>query len=113
MQMRGRLGERGYDCAVSELTVVARYVVNDGHEATVARLLQENAAAARAEPGCLEFAVYQAVDDPRAILLYERYTDEDAFQAHRRTPQFREIVEQQVVPLLDERSWSRMQPLPG
>ena len=55
---------------------------------------------------------YQAVDDPRAILLYERYTDEDAFQAHRRTPHFREIVEQQVVPLLDERSWSRMQPLP-
>lgn len=110
--MRGVWASAATICAVSELTVVARYVVTAGHEATVARLLQENAAAARAEPGCLEFAVYQAVDDPRAILLYERYTDEDAFQAHRRTPHFREIVEQQVVPLLDERSWSRMQLLP-
>jgi quinol monooxygenase YgiN len=95
------------------LTVVARYVVGEGHESTVARLLRENAEASRAEPGCLEFSVYQELDDPRKILLYERYTSEDAFQAHRRSPHFRDIIERQVVPLLDERAWTRVKPLPA
>ena len=40
------------------LTVVARYVVSEGHDSTVARLLRENAGASRTEPGCLEFSVY-------------------------------------------------------
>jgi quinol monooxygenase YgiN len=92
------------------MLVVARYLVTDGHEATVADLLRENATASRAEPGCLEFSVYQAIDDPRAFLLYERYTGEDAFQAHRQSPHFKRIIEDQVVPLLDERVWTRMEP---
>jgi quinol monooxygenase YgiN len=95
------------------LTVVARYVVSEGHDSTVARLLRKNAEASRNEPGCLEFSVYQEIDDPRAFLLYERYTSEDAFQAHRRTPHFENIIELQVVPLLDERVWARMEPLPN
>jgi quinol monooxygenase YgiN len=92
------------------MLVVARYLVTDGHEATVTDLLRENATASRAEPGCLEFSVYQAIDDPRAFLLYERYTGEDAFQAHRQSPHFKRIIEDQVVPLLDERVWTRMEP---
>jgi quinol monooxygenase YgiN len=95
------------------LIVVARYLVTEGHESTVARLLRTNAEASRAEPGCLEFSVYQAIDDPRAFLLYERYTNEDAFQAHRRTRHFKDIIEQQVVPLLDERAWTRARMIPS
>jgi quinol monooxygenase YgiN len=62
------------------LTVVARYRVTHGHESTVTRLLRANAQASRAEPECLEFSVYQEIDDPRVFMLYERYTSEDAFQ---------------------------------
>ncbi|HEX6577113.1 MAG TPA: putative quinol monooxygenase [Jiangellaceae bacterium] len=91
------------------LIVVARYVVAEGHESTVRRLLRENAEASRAEPGCLEFSVYQEIDDPLAFLLYERYTNENAFQAHRQTPHFENIIEQQVVPLLNERAWTRVE----
>ncbi len=93
------------------LIVVARYLVAEGHEATVARLLRENADASRTEPGCLEFSVHQDLDDPRRFLLYERYTSEDAFVAHRHTSHFKDIIEAQVVPLLDERTWTRMTPL--
>ena len=93
------------------LTVVARYLVTAGHESTVARLLHENEIASRTEPGCLEFTVYHAIDDPRSFLLYERYTGEDAFQAHRQTQHFKSIIEEQVVPLLDERVWTRMDPI--
>ena len=95
------------------LIVVARYVVAEGHESTVARLLRKNAEASRAEPGCLEFSVYQAIGDPRAFLLYERYTSEDAFRAHRRTPHFENIIEQRVVPLLNERAWTRVEERPA
>ncbi|HET6683984.1 MAG TPA: putative quinol monooxygenase [Gaiella sp.] len=94
------------------LVVVARYLVTAGREAAVAPLLEENAEASRTEPGCLEFSVYQAIDDPRRFLLYERYTDEAAFQAHRRTEHFGRIIEQQVVPLLEERVVTRLEPLP-
>lgn len=94
------------------LTVVARYLVAEGCDAEVARLLEENAVASRVERGCLEFAIYRKTDDPRAFLLYERYTDEDAFQVHRRTEHFRRIIERQVAPLLDERIWERVQAVP-
>ena len=92
------------------LVVVAQYLVTEGHESTVTPLLEENAEASRAEPGCLEFSVYRATDDPRRFLLYERYTDENAFQAHRRTEHFARIIEQQVVPLLQERVVTRLEP---
>ena len=45
------------------LIVVARYVVSEGHDTTVARLLRKNAQASRAEPGCLEFSVYQEIGE--------------------------------------------------
>jgi hypothetical protein len=50
---------------------------------------------------CVAMAVWihQDIDEPRRILLYERYDDEDAFQAHRRTPHFADIIERQVIPL--------------
>ena len=35
--------------------------------------------------------------------LYEQYIDEAAFDAHRKTPHFQEIVEGIIVPLLDKR----------
>ncbi len=92
------------------VTVIARYVVRDSHVSTVTQLLAKNAAATRAEPACLEFSVYQQLDDPQALLLYERYTNEEAFQEHRLTPHFLDIIERQVASLLDERVWSRMDP---
>ena len=48
------------------VTVISRYVVADGHVPAVRQLLARNAAASRAQPGCLEFSVYQQLDDPRA-----------------------------------------------
>lgn len=42
----------------------------------------------RDEPGCLEFQVLQDRADPDTFYLYEVYRDEEAAQAHRRTPHF-------------------------
>ena len=92
------------------LVVVARYIVTPGHESTVVDLLRKNAAASETEPGCLEFTVHQHIDDPGAILLYERYVDQAAFEAHRETPHFVDIIEAQVVPLLAQRAVTRLVP---
>jgi quinol monooxygenase YgiN len=41
--------------------------------------LLSNAAATRAEPGCLRFDVLRERDEANRFVLYELYTDEDAF----------------------------------
>ena len=41
--------------------------------------LRRNAAATRAEPGCLRFDVLRERDQANRFVLYELYTDEDAF----------------------------------
>lgn len=36
------------------------------------------------EPGCLRFDVAVSRDDPNIFLLYEIYSDEDAFEEHKK-----------------------------
>lgn len=50
---------------------------------TFNRLIDVNARASVAEePGCRQFDVLRALDDPCRIVLYEVYDSEDAFKAH-------------------------------
>jgi quinol monooxygenase YgiN len=94
------------------LVVIAHYRVVPGHADAVAEVLGRHAMASRAEAGCQDFVAHRAVDDPDRFALYEAYTDEAAFRAHRDTPHFVENIERVVAPLLAERSWARYEPLP-
>ena len=38
------------------------------------------------EPGCLRFDLYQNIDDPSELWLYEVYVNEAAFDYHKETP---------------------------
>jgi len=50
-------------------------------------LIDENArASVRDEPGCRQFDVLQADDNPARIVLYEVYDDVAAFDGHRTMP---------------------------
>ena len=64
--------------------------------------LAANAAAARAEPGCLTFDVLVHPDDPDRVMLYEIYQSEAAFQEHQATPAFKTYLAE-AVPMLAER----------
>ena len=58
-------------------------------------------ASVRDEPGCLRFDVCSVADDPDRFVLYELYTDPEAFAAHKASPHFaqwREIAERVLVP---------------
>ena len=57
-------------------------------------------ASVRDEPGCLRFDVCAVDGDENRFLLYELYTDADAFAAHKAAPHFaqwRAIAEQVLV----------------
>jgi quinol monooxygenase YgiN len=88
---------------MSELQVIARYTLSEGKEDAVLALLATLASASRSEPGNLGFDVYRQADDPRGVVLLERYASREAFAAHRETPHFKDLVLGRIVPLLDSR----------
>jgi autoinducer 2-degrading protein len=69
----------------------------------------ENAQHARKEPGCKQFDVLVDPNDRAQVMLYEVYTDEQAFEAHQQTAHFKKYLAE-AVPLLASRSrhvWRR------
>jgi quinol monooxygenase YgiN len=83
--------------------VVARYYTKSGAEPEVLDHMRGVARLTQREPGCRAYIVNQSVSDPRNILLYEQYVDEDAFQAHLAAPYLEEVVRGKVWPLLESR----------
>ena len=62
----------------------------------------ENAKSARSEPGCRQFDVLVSPDDKTAVMLYEVYDDQKAFDAHQAGAAFKKYVAE-AVPLLASR----------
>ena len=86
------------------IVLVARYQVKPGKGGEVLEALSRMARLVKEqEPGCTLYQVNRSTDDPDHLLLYEQYVDQAAFEGHRTTPHFKEIVEAIVVPLLDKR----------
>lgn len=84
--------------------VAATWRAKEGEEERIREILEAVAPASRAEPGCRLYQAHRSADDPRDFFIYEQYDDEDAFEAHTRTPHFEEHVRGQAVPRLESRS---------
>jgi len=80
---------------------VALRIKPDHVDAFMKKVL-ENAASARAEPGCRRFDVLVDPRDPTRAMLYEIYDDEAAFGAHQATDHFKRYLAE-AVPLLESR----------
>jgi (4S)-4-hydroxy-5-phosphonooxypentane-2,3-dione isomerase len=86
------------------ITLIARWHVKPGHVEEVLDGLRRMAPlVAEQEPDCHAYHANRSLDDPNLILLYERYTDLDAIEAHRETEYFKEIVGGIIFPLLEHR----------
>ncbi len=72
-----------------ELTVIARTVAKPGTldklRAEMAKLVEPT----RREPGCLEYVMHCSLEDPSAIVFYERWESAGHLQAHTETAHFR------------------------
>ena len=94
-----------------EFVVIAQYTVRPGEEEQVASALRNMRAPSRAEPGNLDYQVLRDPQQPGRFVLYERYTDEAAFQAHLATEHFATWLRGQVLPFLDGRTRLDLVPL--
>ncbi len=83
--------------------VVARFTARAEESDTVAEWLARMVPHALEEPGCHAYVINRSIDEPAHFLLYEQYTDEAAFEAHRQTEPFKTIVLGEVVPRLSDR----------
>lgn len=86
------------------IVLVARYQVKAGKAGEVLEALTRMARFVKEqEPGCKLYQVNRSTENPDHFLLYEQYADQAAFEGHRTTPHFKEIIEAIVIPLLDKR----------
>lgn len=70
-----------------KVTVVARLrAAPDKGDALAALLTEQCGVIRRSEPGCLEYRIHRATEDPLQFLFYETYVDDAAFDAHRKSP---------------------------
>ena len=70
-------------------SLVVQMEVRPGRrEEFLAGMAANAAASVRDEPGCLRFDVCAVDGDEDRFLLYELYTDADAFTAHKASPHF-------------------------
>jgi quinol monooxygenase YgiN len=84
--------------------VIARYRCAPENEAAVRAALLKVRELTRAEPANLAYEVHAVVGEVGGFLLYERYADQDGFEAHKAAPHFKELIVEAVWPLLTERS---------
>ena len=69
------------------VTVVAKIRAAKGKGDALAALLKEQAGVVRKnEPGCLVYRPHRSTKDPELFLFYEMYTDDAAFDLHRKAP---------------------------
>src|SRR5215469_11437588 len=57
----------------------------------------------RAEPGNLDYQVFRDPADPALFVLFERYADEAAFEAHKASEHFATWLAGRVLPSLADR----------
>ena len=89
---------------MGEVALVVHYQAQPGKGDEVAALLARHTAATRAEPGNLDFVALRGTEDPDSFMLYERYADSDAFEAHTASPHYEGIAVAQIRPLLSNRT---------
>lgn len=93
--------------------VQAVWTARDGEEAAVADLVRRMTAPSRQEPGNLSYRAHVDADDPRRFVILEEYADAAAFDAHRASPHFQELVAGDCLARLASREVSVLTPLIG
>jgi quinol monooxygenase YgiN len=86
-----------------EFVVIAQYQARAGEADRVEAALRNMVAPTRAEPGNRDYQVFRDPSDPSRFVLFERYADSDAFEAHRATPHFGTWLAGVVLPALADR----------
>ncbi|MEU8263663.1 putative quinol monooxygenase [Micromonospora sp. NPDC048999] len=80
----------------AQVTLLPFFTIKAGEEAAVGNCHLEMVAITRAEPGCLGYDLYQSVEDPSVMFLYENWTDQAALDKHMHTSNFYRVVRGEI-----------------
>lgn len=69
-----------------KLTVVARVQAKAGKEEAVKNELLALIESTRSEPGCINYDLHQAMDDPSVFMFYENWRSKEDLDRHLETP---------------------------
>ena len=83
-----------------QLTFFPFFSIRPGQLDPVREALLGAVESTRDEPGCLDYDLYQAYDDPTALFYRENWTGQAALDEHMNTPGFYDVVRDQVDPRL-------------
>jgi len=83
--------------------LVVRMKAKEGTEDRVLEIARELAEASRAEAGCEAYVPCRAADDPSALLFYEQYRDQAAFEEHGASEHFQRLAAGELFGLLESR----------
>jgi quinol monooxygenase YgiN len=86
------------------VTLVVTYVIQAGRESEAEAFLRELIAASRREPGCRAYEVHRSLEHPRTFLIYERYEDFVALEAHRQTAHFLRFGKNGLMTIMESRA---------
>ena len=93
------------------VVLIATWVAKPGRQADIERIIAAMTPPSRAEPGYEAYEAHRSTEDPRVFLLYERYADEAAAEAHRTSEHFKAHVEGEALDLLERRERAFYAPL--
>ncbi|MEO3976560.1 antibiotic biosynthesis monooxygenase [Streptomyces sp. CAU 1734] len=92
------------------VSIVAHWKARSGNAGTVAGILPDIARASPAEPGCPAWTAGRSEREKNEFVLLEEYADHAAPAARQATARYRELILEQVVPLLADRKVARYRP---
>jgi quinol monooxygenase YgiN len=87
--------------ADNPVIVFASFRPSEGQSHAVHDLLTWMVEHTRSEPGCERYDLYRAQGTAGSFHLFERYSDDDALQAHRATDHYVEY-RRRIVDMLEE-----------
>lgn len=83
--------------------VFAKWKVKEGHLESVLNVLKIVHDESVKENGNLFYQVHQSKSDPNTIILFEGYSNEHAFEEHKKSLHYHEYVLRKIIPLLEDR----------
>ncbi len=85
------------------ICIAVTYVVKPSHETEALNIFNTMTQHTRTEPGNLLYIAHRSTSDPRHFFLYEQYTDQAAFQAHRNADYFVQYITNGLMPIIESR----------
>ncbi len=74
------------------ITVVARFRAKEGMDAKLKELLMTLIEPSRADEGCINYDLHQAIDDPAIFVFHENWQSKELLDKHLATPHLQSFL---------------------